>query len=50
MTRINELFEATLVVGLAAFFAVALIGETQPKAETSQPVAQLTQVDGARHG
>ncbi|HEY9101924.1 hypothetical protein [Chitinimonas sp.] len=50
MTRINELFEATLVVGLAAFFAVALIGEAQPKAQSAQNVAQLAQADGARHG
>ncbi|GAB3252486.1 hypothetical protein [Chitinimonas naiadis] len=50
MTRINELFEATLVVGLAAFFAVALIGEVQPKAGTAQVAAQLAQADGAHHG
>ncbi|GAB3251987.1 hypothetical protein GCM10027296_17780 [Chitinimonas naiadis] len=51
MSRLNELFEATLVVGLAAFFAVALIGETQAaRTEATQQTTQLAQADGARHG
>ncbi|GAB3252019.1 hypothetical protein [Chitinimonas naiadis] len=51
MSRINELFESTLVIGLAAFFAIALISESQPtQTQTVQTAAQLAQADGARHG
>ncbi|QNM97983.1 hypothetical protein [Chitinimonas koreensis] len=49
-TRINELFEGTLIAGLAALFAVALISGPQP-ADTPAAATQVAQNDGAaRHG
>ncbi|QNM97430.1 hypothetical protein [Chitinimonas koreensis] len=48
-TKINELFEGTLIAGLAALFAVALISGPQPADAPAVAHAQVAQNDGANH-
>lgn len=38
--QINEMFEGALVIGLAAFFAAALISAGQPQQAQSSQMAQ----------